>query len=53
MKTALQNLWSNKGQGMTEYGLILGLFVAAVVGAMAVMGPRVAALFAETNNKFE
>lgn len=53
MKTALENLWSNQGQGMTEYGLILALFVAAVVGAMAVMGPKVAALFADTNNRFE
>lgn len=52
MKTALVNLWSNRGQGMTEYGLILGLFVAVVVVAMAVMGPKVTALFTDMNNQF-
>lgn len=52
MKTILKNLWSDQGQSLTEYGLILALFVVAVVGALAVLGPKVTALYADTNSKF-
>lgn len=50
MKTALRDLWRNQGQGMTEYGLILAVFVVVVVGAVAVLGPKLPQLYANTNS---
>jgi pilus assembly protein Flp/PilA len=40
-----------EGQGMTEYGLILGLIALAVVGALILLGPKIAAIFTNVNNK--
>ena len=33
------------GQGMVEYGLILGLIAVAAVAALLLLGPKIAALF--------
>jgi pilus assembly protein Flp/PilA len=34
-----------RGQGMTEYGLILALLVIGVIAVLVVMGPKLAAKF--------
>ena len=33
------------GQGMVEYGLILGLVAVAAVAALVLLGPKISALF--------
>ncbi len=33
------------GQGMVEYGLIIGLMAAVIIGAIAILGPKITALF--------
>jgi pilus assembly protein Flp/PilA len=51
LKTVYQGLlFNNDGQGMTEYGLILGVFLLAVIGAAAILGPKIIALYTSTNN---
>ncbi|MCT4619408.1 MAG: Flp family type IVb pilin [Marinisporobacter sp.] len=37
-----------KGQGMTEYGLILGAIAVAVIAIIALFGPRITAMFNDT-----
>jgi pilus assembly protein Flp/PilA len=34
-----------KGQGMTEYGLVLGLIAIAVVGSLALLRKEIVAIF--------
>jgi pilus assembly protein Flp/PilA len=47
----LQNLLkSEKGQGMVEYSLIIGLVVIAVIGAVATLGGQVKAIFDSITN---
>ena len=36
---------SEEGQGMVEYGLILGLIAVAAVAALLLLGPKVADMF--------
>ncbi|OIJ15664.1 hypothetical protein BKP35_01320 [Anaerobacillus arseniciselenatis] len=56
MFTKLINLFKEeKGQGMTEYGLILGLIALAVIAALFTMGGAIEEKFQEiisgiTNN---
>ncbi len=33
------------GQGMVEYGLIIALIAAVVIGAIALLGPKINTLF--------
>ena len=53
MKLLLELLVGNKGQGVTEYGLILAVFVIGVIWSVMLVGPKVSALFANTNAQFE
>lgn len=39
------------GQGMVEYGLIIGLIAIVVVGALIFLGPKISALFTNAGNK--
>lgn len=41
------------GQGMAEYGLIIALVAVAVIGALALLGPRIAAKFNEVNQALQ
>lgn len=38
-----------RGQGMTEYGLILALLVIGVIAVLVVMGPKLAQKFENVN----
>ena len=38
-------LGSKKGQGMVEYGLIIALIAVVVIGALVLLGPKIADLF--------
>lgn len=40
-----------RGQGMTEYGLILALLVIGVIAVLVVMGPKLAAKFQSVSDK--
>jgi pilus assembly protein Flp/PilA len=39
-----------RGQGMTEYGLILALLVIGVIAVLVVMGPKLAQKFESVSN---
>ncbi len=46
MLTLIKSLWNEeRGQGMTEYGLILALLVIGVIAVLVVMGPKIALKF--------
>jgi len=45
MKTLRAILKDESGQGMVEYGLILGLVAVAAVAALLLLGPKISALF--------
>lgn len=38
-----------EGQGMVEYGLLLGLIAIAVIAVLVVLGPRIANMFGDVN----
>ncbi|MEC5422967.1 Flp family type IVb pilin [Virgibacillus sp. C22-A2] len=42
-----------KGQGMTEYGLILGLIAVVVIVALTALGGEVNTIFEDIVNKFK
>ena len=50
-------LWTDllleEGQGLTEYTLILGMIVAVAAAGLTAVGPKVAALYTDTNEKFK
>lgn len=39
------------GQGMVEYGLIIGLIAIVVVGALIFLGPKISNMFTNAGNK--
>lgn len=41
----------DRGQGMTEYGLILALLVVGVIAVLVVMGPKLAQKFQDVSDK--
>ena len=43
-------LKDENGQGMVEYGLIIGLIAIAVIAVLVVLGPRIADLFQQVND---
>ncbi|MDT3701405.1 MAG: Flp family type IVb pilin [Thermincola sp.] len=51
MLTMIKNLWKEeRGQGMTEYGLILALLVIGVIAVLVVMGPKLVAQFQKVSD---
>ncbi|WP_010647769.1 Flp family type IVb pilin [Oceanobacillus massiliensis] len=40
-----------KGQGMTEYGLILGLIAVAVIVVLGLMGDQIGAIFTDVKDQ--
>ncbi|UYZ21250.1 Flp family type IVb pilin [Mesobacillus jeotgali] len=48
MKAKLKALFTEEqGQGMTEYGLVLGVIAVAVVGVLALLREEILAMFEE------
>lgn len=44
-------LKDENGQGMVEYGLIIGLIAIAVIAVLVILGPRIANLFQQVNDQ--
>lgn len=42
---------NRKGQGMVEYGLIIGLIAVVVIAALTLLGPTIRDLFNDVNTK--
>lgn len=51
MQKIKQFFTEEKGQGMTEYGLILGLIALAAVGVMGFFGDEIAAKFKDVSER--
>ncbi|WP_438824357.1 Flp family type IVb pilin [Bacillus sp. JJ1533] len=51
MQKIKQFFTEEKGQGMTEYGLILGLIALAAVAAITFFGEQIQTKFAEIGKK--
>ena len=45
MKKLTMILKDESGQGMVEYGLILGLVAVAAIAALLLLGPKISTLF--------
>lgn len=45
----LKFLRDEEGQGMVEYGLLLGLIAIAVIAVLVILGPRIANMFSDVN----
>ncbi|MEX1308054.1 MAG: Flp family type IVb pilin [Eubacteriales bacterium] len=50
MKNLKAILKDESGQGMVEYGLILGLIAIAAVVALVALGPKISNMFNNANN---
>jgi pilus assembly protein Flp/PilA len=51
MKAKMKALFTEEqGQGMTEYGLVLGVIAVAVVGILAALRTQILAMFTEVTN---
>lgn len=52
MLNKMKNIVTNEeGQGMVEYGLILALVAVVVIAALTLLGPKIANVFTNVNNK--
>ncbi len=47
MKKFIEILKDENGQGMVEYGLILGLIAVAAITVLIALGPKVTKIFSE------
>jgi pilus assembly protein Flp/PilA len=45
MKKLINFVKNEDGQGMVEYGLIIGLIAIVVIAAIALLGPKIKGLF--------
>lgn len=45
MKKLIRFLKDENGQGMVEYGLIIGLIAVVVIGALIILGPKIKDIF--------
>ena len=46
-------LKNEEGQGMVEYGLIIGLIAIVVISALLILGPKVRDLFTRSGEALE
>lgn len=54
MKSALRKLWKEEsGQGLAEYGLILGLVAIAVIGVLGLMGGSLENIFTDVQTELD
>ncbi len=45
MKNLMNIIKDENGQGMVEYGLILGLIAVAAIAALLLLGPKIKGIF--------
>jgi pilus assembly protein Flp/PilA len=45
----LATLKQEEGQGLVEYGLLLGLIAAGVIAILLLMGPKITDMFTDVN----
>lgn len=50
MKKFMQILKDEDGQGMVEYGLIIGLIAIVVIVALVALGPKIRDIFTNASN---
>jgi len=50
MREMMKFLRDEEGQGMVEYGLIIGLIAVVVIAALTVLGPQIAGMFENVAN---
>ena len=53
MKNIIRIFKDEDGQGMVEYGLILGLIAVAAVAAIIILGPKITKLFSGANTALD
>lgn len=53
MKKLINFIKDENGQGMVEYGLIIGLIAIIVVAALVVLGPKIAGMFTSIGNSID
>ncbi|MDD2268343.1 MAG: Flp family type IVb pilin [Eubacteriales bacterium] len=53
MKKIFGFLKNEDGQGMVEYGLIIGLIAVVVIAALVILGPKIADLFTGVGEKLD
>lgn len=46
-------LMDESGQGMVEYGLILGLIAVAAIAVLVLLGPKIAGIFSKANSELD
>ncbi|MHB1315742.1 MAG: Flp family type IVb pilin [Christensenellales bacterium] len=51
MKSLKKFFKDENGQGMVEYGLILGLIAVAAIAALIILGPKITGIFDSANSK--
>jgi pilus assembly protein Flp/PilA len=51
MKKLYQWIQDEDGQGMVEYGLLIGLIAIVVVVALIVLGPKIRDMFYNVSNQ--
>ncbi|MHB1315744.1 MAG: Flp family type IVb pilin [Christensenellales bacterium] len=51
MKSLKKFFKDENGQGMVEYGLILGLVAVAAIAALIILGPKITGIFDSANSK--
>lgn len=49
----LNILRDENGQGMVEYGLIIGLVAVVVIGTLVALGPKIKELFSKVNAELD
>jgi pilus assembly protein Flp/PilA len=53
MKNLRAILKDENGQGMVEYGLILGIIAVAAIGVLIFLGPKIVKIFEAANTKID
>lgn len=53
MKNLIAWFKDEEGQGMVEYGLLIGLIAVVVIVALLVLGPRIRNMFSDVSNELD